>query len=81
MTTTTTTTTDTAAIEAEFTNAVQMNVRALRLKSRAIKAGDHGAAAMHLEEASKWWWAAWSIAGKIDRFRVNALVAAAKASA
>lgn len=78
---TTATETTIAAIEAEFTNAVKMNVRALRLKSRATKAGDYGNAAIHLEEASKWWWAAWSIAGKIDRFRVNALVAAAKASA
>jgi hypothetical protein len=73
--------TDTAALEADFTNAVKMNVRALRLKSRATKAGDYGNAAIHLDAASKWWWAAWSIAGKIDRFRVNALVTAATAAA
>lgn len=76
-----TTTTDTAAIEADFTNAVTMQVRALRAKTRALKAGDYGNAAAHRDEASKWALTAWSIASSIDRFRVNALAAAARAAA
>ncbi len=76
-----TTTTDTAAIEADFSNAVTMQVRALRLKTRATKAGDYGNAAAYRDEASKWALTAWSIAGRIDRFRVNALAAAARAAA
>ena len=76
-----TTTTNTAAIEAEFTNAVTMQTRALRLKSRALKASDYGNAAAYRDEASKWALTAWSIAGSIDRFRVNALAAAARAAA
>ena len=76
-----TNTTNTAAIEADFSNAVTMQTRALRLKSRAMKAGDYGNAAAYRDEASKWAMTAWSIAGSIDRFRAAALATAARAAA
>ena len=72
---------NTAAIEADFTHAMQMQIRALRLKSRATKALDYGNAATHQAEASKWAMTAWSLASSIDRDRLAAIAKAARDSA
>ena len=73
--------TNTAALEADFSHAVTMQTRELRLKTRAAKAGNYGAARQHQSEAAKWALAAWSIASSLDRFRVAKLAAAARAAA
>lgn len=76
--------TETTATEttiAAFSHAVTMQTRELRLKSRAMKAGNFSAASHHVAEASKWAMTAWSLAGNLDRFLVAKLAAAAKASA
>jgi hypothetical protein len=66
---------------AAFSHAVTMQTRELRLKSRAVKAGNFGNAGHHATEASKWAMTAWSLAGNLDRFLVAKLASAAKAAA
>jgi hypothetical protein len=68
-------------IEADFSNAVTMQARAIRLRSLAIKAGDYGNAATYRAEASKWAMTAWSLSSSIDRDRLHALATAARAAA
>ena len=60
-----TTATATETTIAAFSHAVTMQTRELRLKSRAVKAGNFGNAGHHATEASKWAMTAWSLAGNL----------------